>query len=51
MRKGASVYSMKYNIIVILLLITALLAIGYGLGYVGDTVYNIGASDSITVER
>lgn len=39
---------MKYNVFVIILLVFTLLAIGYGMGYVGDAVYT---SDAITIER
>ena len=39
---------MKFNILVIFLLFIALVGIGYGMGYVGDLVYN---SDAITIER
>ncbi len=41
---------MKYwfEVLLILFLLTFLLALGYGAGFVGETVYN---SDSITIER
>ena len=39
---------MLRNIASVAILLILLIAVGYGLGYVGEAVYN---SDSITVER
>lgn len=52
MRKG-SVNSMKYKdwIIEVVLMLAILFAIGYGAGYIADTIYRQGNSDAITLVR